>query len=207
MADFTSVALNRIMTNSSKTKRLDSADDLGHVYEQYKPELKGFIARQVSSMEEAEDILQDVFYNLAKIDFLENPIEYLSAWLYQAATNRIIDRRRKKKEQSLPEIRENDEDEYFMGALSNYLADDNDEPEIIFRNEVIREEIAAALAELPEEQRKIFELTEYDGISYKEIAESTGIATATLLSRKHYAVSHLRKKLRLLYLEITQKEM
>lgn len=193
------------MKSSNKKKRLDSTDDLGHVYEQYKPELKGFIARQVTSMEEAEDILQDVFYNLAKIDFLENPIEYLSAWLYQAATNRIIDRRRKKKEQPLPETRGNDEDEYFLGTLSDFLADDNDEPEIIFRNEVIREEIDLALAELPEEQRKIFELTEYDGISYKEISESTGIAVATLLSRKHYAVSYLRKKLRQLYLEVAGK--
>lgn len=189
---------------SKKQKRLDTADDLARVYEQYTPELKGFINKRVGSTEEAEDILQDVFYKLAKVDLLENPIEYVSAWLYQAASNRIIDRHRKKKEQSLPETRENDEEEYFLASLSAFLADDSDDPEIIFRNEVIREEIAAALSELPAEQSSVFELTEYEGLSYKEIAKSTGVSVTTLLSRKHYAVNHLRRKLGQLYLELLE---
>lgn len=190
------------MSINSKTKRLDSAADLALVYEQYKPELKGYVRKRVSSTEEAEDIVQDVFYKLAKIDLLENPIEYLSAWLYQSATNRIIDRLRKKKEQSLPEVRDKDDDEYFLGSLSLFLADDNDDPEIMFRNEIIREELAAALAELPSEQRSVYELTEYDGLSYKEISESTGVSVSALLSRKHYAVNHLRKRLGQIYREM-----
>ncbi|WP_295940374.1 sigma-70 family RNA polymerase sigma factor [uncultured Alistipes sp.] len=190
------------MTASKKKKRLDAAGDLALVYEQYTPELKGYIARRTSSAEEAEDILQDVFYKLAKIDLLENPIEYLSAWLYQAATNRIIDRRRKKTEQALPEIRDDDEDEYFLGSLSVFLADENDNPEVMFRNEIIRDELDKALAGLPPEQRSVFELTEYDGLSYKEISESTGVPVPTLLSRKHYAVNRLRECLHSLYQEV-----
>lgn len=195
------------MALDKKQKRLDTVDDLARVYEQYTPELKGYIKKRVDSTEEAEDILQDVFYKLAKVDLLENPIEYLSAWLYQAATNRIIDRRRKKKEQPLPETREKDEDEYFLGSLSAYFADDSDDPEIMFRNEIIKQEIAAALSELPPEQKSVFELTEYDGLSYKEISESTGVPVATLLSRKHYAVNFLRKKLELLYTELLDESL
>lgn len=188
----------------SKKKNLSSADDLALVYEQYTPELKGYITKRTDSAEEAEDIIQDVFYKLAKVDLLENPIEYLSAWLYQAVTNRMIDRSRKKREQALPEVREKAEDEYFLDSLSAYLADDNDDPEIIFRNEIIREEIAQALSKLPPEQRSVFELTEYDGLSYKEISESTGVPVATLLSRKHYAINFLRQRLEVFYMEIIE---
>lgn len=191
------------MTPVKKTSRLDSAADLGSVYRQYASELKGYIARRVDSSEETEDILQDVFYKLSKIDLGANPIEYLSAWLYRAVTNRIIDRRRKRREQALPEVREQEEDEYFLGSLSDYLTEDGD-PETLLRNELIREELAQALSELPPEQRAVFELTEYDGVSYKEISESTGVPVATLISRKHYAVNQLRKWLCQLYLDVTE---
>lgn len=191
------------MTVDKKKKRLDSADDIARVYEEYKPELSGYISRRVESAEESEDILHDVFYKLAKVDLLESPIEYISAWLYQAATNHIIDRRRKKREQSLPEVRERDEDEYFLDSLSDYLSDEGSDPEIMFRNELIREEIAQVLSSLPEQQRSVFELTEYDGLSYKEISESTGVSVATLLSRKHYVVNYLRKELARLYADLT----
>lgn len=187
------------MPTSKKKKRLDSNDDIALVYEQYTPELRGYVARRVDSPEEAEDILHDVFYKLVRIDLLQNPIEYVSAWLYQAAGNRITDRARKKKEQSMPETRGKDEDGYFLDSLSAFLADDGDGPETLFRNELITEEIAQALSELPAGQRSVFELTEYDGLSYKEISESTGVPVATLLSRKHYAVNYLRKRLRELY--------
>ena len=160
------------MTAVKKKRRLDSRSDLPLVYDQYKPELEGYIRHRVDSAEDTEDILQDVFYKLTKTDLQENPIEYLSAWLYQAVTNRIIDRRRKKREQALPETRQENEDDYFLDSLSDFLADDGNDPEIMFRNELIREEIELALSELPPEQRSVFELTEYDGIPYKEIAET-----------------------------------
>lgn len=193
------------MSKSLKKKKLDTVEDLPLIYEQYKSELKGYIATRVDSSEEAEDILQDVFYNLLKVDFVESPIEYISAWLYQAASNKITDRYRKKKEESLTGKNLNDDDEYFLETLSDYLADEGDDPEIIFRNNLIKEEIESALSELPPEQRSVFELTEYDGISYKEIAESIGVSVPTLLSRKHYAINHLRKKLLQLYLDMIEK--
>lgn len=192
------------MAKGKKHKRLDAESDLALVYDAYKPELAGYIARRVDSAEEAEDILQDVFYNLARVDLLENPIEYLSAWLYNAASNRIIDRRRKKKEQALPEVREHDEDDYFLGALAGFLDEGGGDPESVFRNELIKAELEQALSELPDEQRAVFELTEYDGLSYREISESSGVAVATLLSRKHYAVNSLRRKLAWLYSDITE---
>ena len=181
------------MTAVKKKRRLDSRSDLPLVYDQYKPELEGYIRHRVDSAEDTEDILQDVFYKLTKTDLQENPIEYLSAWLYQAVTNRIIVRRRKKREQAVPD------------SLSDFLADDGNDPEIMFRNELIREEIELALSELPPEQRSVFELTEYDGIPYKEIAETTGVPVPTLLSRKHYAIGLLRKRLQQLYREIVPR--
>lgn len=192
------------MTESKRRGRLDSAGDIAQVYAQYKPELKGYITRRVDSPDEADDILQDVFYKLSKIDFDKNPIEFVSAWLYRAASNRIIDRRRKKKELSMPETREKDEDDYFLSSLSGYFADEGDDPEAMFRNELLKAEIADALSELPPEQKAVFELTEYDGISYKEISESTGVPVSTLLSRKHYAVAYLRKRLYQVYLDVTE---
>ena len=97
------------------------------------------------------------------------------------------------------------EDDYFLDSLSDFLADDGNDPEIMFRNELIREEIELTLSELPPEQRSVFELTEYDGIPYKEIAETTGVPVPTLLSRKHYAIGHLRKRLQQLYREIVAR--
>ena len=177
------------MTAVKKKRRLDSRSDLPLVYDQYKPELEGYIRHRVDSAEDTEDILQDVFYKLTKTDLQENPIEYLSAWLYQAVTNRIIDRRRKKREQALPETRQENEDDYFLDSLSDFLADDGNDPEIMFRNELIREEIELTLSELPPEQRSVFELTEYDGIPYKEIAETTGVPV--LVERSSYESSPL----------------
>ena len=101
--------------------------------------------------------------------------------------------------------RQENEDDYFLDSLSDFLADDGNDPEIMFRNELIREEIELALSELPPEQRSVFELTEYDGIPYKEIAETTGVPVPTLLSRKHYAIGLLRKRLQQLYREIVPR--
>lgn len=188
------------MVIGKKKKRLDSADDLALVYSQYKPELEGYAARRVDSREEAEDIVHDVFYKLARIDLLESPIEYVSAWLYEAVSNRITDRRRKKRELPMTETADDGRDEYFLDFLSLFY-DPGDDPETAMRNELIRQEIDRALGELPDEQRTVFELTEFEGFSYKEIAASTGVGVPALLSRKHYAVKHLRRRLREFYLE------
>lgn len=180
-----------------KDKALASAD-VGSIYESHRAELQGFISRRVDSREEAEDILQNVFYNLSRIDLIENPIEHISAWLYSVARNQIIDRRRKRKEEPMPAMR-SDPDDDFSTDLSTLIAATDSDPEKDYLRQLVWEELTLALGELPPEQRSVFELTELQGISYREISESTAIPLNTLLSRKRYAVLYLRERLAGLY--------
>ena len=176
--------------------------DVGAIYESHRPALKGFISRRVDSAEEAEDILQNVFYNLARIDLIENPIEHISSWLYSVARNQIIDRRRKHREEPMPTLRSTADDDDFSPDLTAIIAATDDNPEKDYLRSLVWEELELALAELPPEQRSVFELTELEGISYKEISESTGTPLNTLLSRKRYAVLHLRDRLGQLHEEL-----
>ncbi|MCC8089032.1 MAG: sigma-70 family RNA polymerase sigma factor [Rikenellaceae bacterium] len=173
--------------------------DIGEIYETNSLELKRFIRRNVSNDEESEDILHNVFYQLARIDITENPIEQISAWLYRVAKNQIIDRYRKKKEQCMPVLRKNRDDEDSPRDISELLFDESTDPEKKLLRSLVWEELEAALCEMPEEQRVVFELNEMQGIPFHEISESTGIPVNTLLSRKRYAVQYLRKRLRDLY--------
>lgn len=170
-------------------------------YEKYQSPLRNFIARRVPSKEDCEDVLQNVFYQLMKVDTDENPIEQISAWLYSVARNQIIDRSRKHKEEEMPYITSNDGETVFIKELTEtILSSDSPETELI--KTLIWEELEIALDELPDEQRNVFELTEIDGVSFKEISEATGIGVNTLISRKRYAVLHLRKRLYDLYEEL-----
>lgn len=174
--------------------KTNSNADIAQIYTEHRSKLRNFIAQRVSFKEDVEDILHNVFYNLCKIDLAANPIEQISAWLYAAARNQIIDRDRKKKEERLPELIDDDGD--FFADISTLLADEGNDPETALLQSMIWEELETALAELPAEQRTVFELTELQGFSFKEIAESTGITVNTLISRKRYAVLHLRERLR-----------
>ena len=181
--------------------------DVSAIYEAHHAELKGFISKRVAFREDAEDILQNVFYQLSKVDLVENPIEHITSWLYAVARNQIIDRSRKKREERLPrpkKTRSNDED--FWVDVSEFLSNDDDTPETEYLKSLIWEELETALTELPAEQRTVFELTELEGVSFREISESTGIPQNTLLSRKRYAVLHLRQRLAGLYTELTGEE-
>lgn len=168
----------------------------------YTPRLKSFIRGQVSSRDDADDILQDVFYQLAKtVDNAMNPIENISAWLYRVTQNMIINAETKKKEVRMPAYQE-DEDENMLEEISGLLfhEDENeDSPETEYLRSLVWTELENALAELPAEQREIFELTELDGIPVKEISKTTGVPVNTLLSRKHYAIVYLRKRLQTIY--------
>ncbi len=175
--------------------------DVGKIYKEHQAELKGFISKRVSFKEDVEDILQNVFYSLSKVDLNENPIEQISAWLYSVARNQIIDRNRKKKEERLPELK-NDADDDFLTDISEILISTNDTPETEYLKSLVWKELETALEELPEEQKVVYELTELEGFSFKEIAESTGIPVNTLISRKRYAVLYLREKLKELYKDI-----
>lgn len=178
-------------------------DNVESLIKEYQPQLKSFIRKRVSNKEDAEDILQDVFYQLVKtVESAVNPIEQVAAWLYRVARNTIINKGKKKQEDELP-ASGYDEDESILTDFSEILFnDDNPTPETEYLRSLVWHELEAALSELPPEQREVFELTEIDGLPVKEVAEATGVPVNTLLSRKHYAVKFLRKRLEKLYKDI-----
>jgi RNA polymerase sigma factor (sigma-70 family) len=160
--------------------------------------LGNFIRRRVPDASEAEDILQDVFYEFVAAYRLPEPIEQVGAWLFRVARNRIIDRFRKKKEGPLPEL----SDETDGGTwLDEVLPSADAGPEAAYARTVLLNELGAALDELPKEQRAVFIAHELDGRSFKELAAESGVGVNTLLARKRYAVLHLRARLQTLYEE------
>lgn len=177
-----------------------SKQNLSEVFQQHKAPLKGFIRKRVNSEEDSEDILQEVFYQLVKADSLLKPIEQMTAWLYSVTRNKIIDWRRKKKVELFPEY-STDDDDSFSAELSDVLLydDDDSNPETKYLRSLVWQELERALSELPVEQQEVFELTEMQGLSFKEINKQTGVPINTLISRKRYAVLHLRERLNDLY--------
>jgi len=158
--------------------------------------LGNFIRGRVPDASEAEDILQDVLYEFVEAYRLPEPIEQVGAWLFRVARNRIIDRFRKKREEQLPELSgEDDEGNWLEEMLPSADAG----PEAAYARGVLLNELAAALDELPKEQRAVFIAHELDGLSFKELAEESGVGVNTLLARKRYAVLHLRARLGLVY--------
>lgn len=168
--------------------------------------LLDFIRQRVKSEEDAEDILQDVFYQLVNAYRMMEPIEKVTSWLFTVARNRITDLYRKKKTETfsnlLPVSDEGNEEEtpgYFLDEL---MQDVSETPEAQYMRSLVWDTLNAALAELPAEQSEVFNLHELEGMSFKEIAIQTGQPVNTLLSRKRYAVLHLREKLQTLYDEL-----
>jgi RNA polymerase sigma factor (sigma-70 family) len=158
--------------------------------------LANFIRRRVPDASEAEDILQDVFYEFVQVYRLPEPIEQVGAWLFRVARNRIIDRFRKKKEEPLPEVSGEDGEDSWLDEV---LPSPDAGPEAAYARSVLMEELYAALAELPEDQRAVFIAHELDGRSFKELAAESGVGVNTLLARKRYAVLHLRARLQTIY--------
>ena len=161
------------------------------VVKEYSRQLLGFIRKRVSSEADAEDILQDVFYQLLGN---KEPIDQITPWLFTVARNKIIDRKRKKKPVALEELLPNGEDSVLDEWMEIFL-DDSSNPETIYLRNLFRETLNESLDELPEEQKQAFILNEMEGIPFKQISEETGIPVNTLISRKRYAVLHLRIKL------------
>ncbi len=183
-----------------------TAPDVALTVSEYRPRLKSFIRQRVSNADDAEDILQDVLYQFARAaaDVL-NPIEQVGAWLYRVARNTIINRGKKKREAEMPYYKANDGDDDILRDFSEILFSGeagSPSPETEYLRSLVWEELEKALSELPPEQREVFEKTEMEGFSAKEIAEMTGVGVNTLLSRKHYAVLHLRERLAQLYEEL-----
>jgi len=169
---------------------------------EYGKGLLGFIRRRVKNDADAEDILQDVWYQLTAVVNAE-PIEQTGAWLYRVATNKIIDKNRKKTEELFDLNVGADGEDEDGPDFREILLTEGTTPETEYIRNLFWERLFFALEELPEEQRQAFIWQELDGISFSEIAERTGENVQTLVSRKRYAVLHLRKRLKQLYEDIT----
>jgi RNA polymerase sigma factor (sigma-70 family) len=169
----------------------------------YGKNLLGFIRRRVKNDADAEDILQDVWYQFSSVINSE-PIEQTGAWLYKVARNKILDKHKKHTESLLDDMVTTDEDGDEAPDFKAILMMETDTPETEYVRNLFWEQLFEALDELPEEQRQVFIWHELDDIPFKEIAERTGENMQTLVSRKRYAVLHLREKLKQLYNEITE---
>ena len=168
-----------------------------------KTRLRNFIRKRVADQGDAEDILQEVFYELVEAYRLMKPIEQVGAWLFRVARNRITDLFRKRRPELLmnePAVTEDGE----VLTLEELLPSPDAGPEAAYARTVLLDELEDALEELPEEQREVFLAHEIEGRSFKELAVETGLSVNTLLSRKHYAVLHLRERLRAVYDEFTK---
>ena len=165
--------------------------------------LRNFIRRRVPDTGDAEDILQDVFYELIEAYRTLQPIEHVGAWMFRVARNRIIDRFRKRRPEvstSQPAFADDGEEL----RLEDLLPSPDAGPEAAYARSVLLEHLEDALAELPEEQRAVFIAHEIEGRSFRELAEESGLGLNTLLSRKRYAVLHLRRRLQAIYGDFTR---
>ncbi len=181
----------------------DKSNHIIQSIKEYGKGLLGFIRRRVNNDADAEDILQDVWYQLSAVVNAE-PIEQTGAWLYKVATNKIIDKNRKKTEElfdlNLSDNGDDDEDGPDFRAI---LLTEGTTPETEYIRNLFWEQLFLALDELPDEQKQVFIWHELDDIPFSEIVQKTGENMQTLVSRKRYAVLHLRKRLKQLYEEIT----
>ncbi|MCO6359093.1 RNA polymerase sigma factor [Roseivirga pacifica] len=177
-------------------------ENLERQIREHQPRIRSFIKTRVTSQEDADDIAQDVFFQFVKtMETTHNPIENISGWLFRVAKNLIINKGKKRKESSLPMEVDYDEDGDIISSLFPQT-EESDSPVNVYIRSLMWQELEQALAELPVEQREIFELTEMEGFPVKDIAETTGVPVNTLLSRKHYAVKYLRKRLKSTYEEL-----
>jgi RNA polymerase sigma factor (sigma-70 family) len=184
---------------------LDMSEDrrISEVVEREQSRLRRFIRRRVPDPRDVDDILQDVFYELVEVNRLLMPIDHVTGWLFRVARNRITDLFRKKKPASFSEAAAVDEDDERL-RLEELLPSPDAGPEALYARAVLVEQLEQALDELPAEQRAVFVAHELEGRSFKEMAAETGVGVNTLLSRKRYAVRHLRERLQATYDEFTK---
>ena len=175
----------------------DEKKNISNTVAEYSKRLFSFIKSKVSNTEDAEDILQDVFYQLAGNT---KPVEQLSAWLFTVARNKITDSYRKKRPELLEEIFATDDEDEF--SWDEILFSSADTPETEYVRNVFWTTLQNALDELPAEQKQAFIMNELEDIPFEKMSEATGVPAATLISRKRYAVLHLRERLEVLKNEL-----
>jgi RNA polymerase sigma factor (sigma-70 family) len=165
--------------------------------------LRNFIRRRVADPRDVDDILQDVFYRLVEANRLLMPIDHVTGWLFRVARNRITDLFRKKTPEPFSDaVVEGEEGELLQ--IEDLLPSAEAGPEALYFRNLLLDELELALDELPDEQREVFVAHELEGSSFKELAEETGVSVNTLLSRKRYAVLHLRERLQTIYNEFSK---
>ncbi|MBZ5636033.1 MAG: sigma-70 family RNA polymerase sigma factor [Acidobacteriia bacterium] len=165
--------------------------------------LRNFIRQRVPDVRDAEDILQDVFYALVEANRLLMPIEHVTGWLFRVARNRIIDLFRKTRPESFSDTAVADENDELL-HLEDLLPSPDAGPEALYARNALLDALELAIDELPEEQRDVFIAHELEGRSFNEMAAEKGVSVNTLLSRKRYAMLHLRKRLKSIYDEFTK---
>ena len=166
--------------------------------------LRNFIRRRVADPRDAEDILQEVFYKLVEANRLLMPIDHVTGWLFRVARNRITDLFRKQKPEAFNDAGAGEDDDDVL-RLEELLPSPDAGPEALYIRGVLLEELEFALNELPEAQREVFVAHELEGRSFKELSAESGVRVNTLLSRKRYAVLHLRERLQSIYDEFMSR--
>jgi RNA polymerase sigma factor (sigma-70 family) len=181
----------------------DQDQRISQVVDRERARLLNFIRRRVPDPRDAEDILQDVFYELVEANRLLMPIDHITGWLFRVAHNRIIDLFRKKKALNFSDTSIEDEDDELL-QFEDLLPSPDAGPDALYARSVLLAAFELAVDELPPEQREVFVAHEIEGLSFKEIAARTGVGLNTLLSRKRYAVLHLRERLQGIYDDFTK---
>lgn len=182
---------------------LEQDQRISEVVKREQSRLRNFIRRRVPDPRDAEDILQDVFYKLVEANRLLMPIDHVTGWLFRVARNRITDLFRKKKPETFSGAAVEGEDGEVL-QIEDLLPSPDAGPEALYVRHVLLDELDLALDELPDEQREAFVAHELEGRSFKEMAAETGVSVNTLLSRKRYAVLHLRERLQNIYDEFNE---
>jgi RNA polymerase sigma factor (sigma-70 family) len=183
---------------------IDQDRQISKVVAEQRSRLRNFIRRRVPDPSDAEDIVQEVFYKLVEANRLLMPIDHVTGWLFRVARNRITDLFRKKKPQTFSSAAAEDEAGELL-QIEDLLPSPDAGPEALYFRNVLLDELESALGELPDEQRDVFVAHELDGRSFKELSAESGVSLNTLLSRKRYAVLHLRERLQSIHDEFARK--
>ncbi len=188
-----------------RQQRVQSDQRISDVVKQEQSRLRNFIRSRVPDPRDAEDILQEVFYELVEANRRLMPIDHLTGWLFRVARNRITDLFRKKQPENFSDVDADDDDGERL-RFEDLLPSPDDGPDALYARKLIFDALEVAVGELPEEQRQVFLAHEIEGRSFKQLADETGVSVNTLLSRKRYAVLHLRKRLQTIYNETFYEE-
>jgi len=177
---------------------------ISEVVAEQRSRLRNFIRRRVPDPSDAEDIVQEVFYELVEANRLLMPIDHVTGWLFRVARNRIIDLFRKRKPETFSDAAIEGEAGELL-QIEDLLPSPDAGPEALYFHSVLLDELEFALSELPDEQREVFVAHELEGRSFKELSAESGVSINTLLSRKRYAVLHLRERLQSIHDELAKK--